>query len=65
MDGEAVQQALHNLGYYTGAIDGIVSVETRKAIKAFQQDQGLKADSIAGPKTQAALRAKLFGNIRS
>lgn len=65
MDGEAVQQALHNLGYYTGAIDGIVSVETRKAIKAFQQDVGLRADSIAGPKTQAALRAKLFGNSRS
>lgn len=65
MDGEEVQQALHNLGYYSGEIDGIVSVETRKAIKAFQQDMGLKADSIAGEKTQAKLRAKLYGNIRS
>lgn len=65
MDGDQVQDALHKLGYYNGPADGIIGPETRKAIKAFQQDQGLRADSIAGPKTQAKLRAKLYGNSRS
>ena len=55
--GEAVkklQQRLMELGYKLprfGA-DGDYGNETVAAVKAFQQDWGLKVDGIAGPETQ-------------
>ena len=39
-----VQEALLALGYGIGDIDGLVGPATRKAIRAFQTSQGLKAD---------------------
>ena len=51
-------------GAVSGAKQGWSAGQTPKApttpeeIKAFQQANGLKADGIAGPKTQAALKAK-------
>lgn len=36
-------------------VDGIFGSKTEAAVKAFQRDNGLKADGIVGPKTWAAL----------
>jgi hypothetical protein len=38
-----VQQRLANLGFYRGALDGVVSAETLAALVAFQKEQGLAA----------------------
>jgi hypothetical protein len=38
---ENVQIALRDQGYYPGAIDGIVGVQTREALAAYQRDHGL------------------------
>ena len=50
-----VQQKLKDLGYYTGAIDGIIGTKSKTAIKNFQRDKGLVVDGIVGPKTLSAL----------
>ena len=50
-----IQQALKNKGFDPGAIDGIWGRKTIAAVKQFQQQQGLEADGIVGPKTSAAL----------
>lgn len=46
-----IQKKLKNLGYYKGAVDGVYGTGTQKAVKEFQQNCGIKADGIAGPKT--------------
>jgi hypothetical protein len=38
---KAVQAELARLGYYRGAIDGVLGPETRSAIRSFQANQGL------------------------
>ena len=50
-----VQQKLKDLGYYTGAIDGIIGTKSKTAIRNFQRDKGLVVDGIVGPKTLSAL----------
>jgi N-acetylmuramoyl-L-alanine amidase len=52
---KAAQQKLKNLGYYTGAIDGIIGPKSIAATKNFQRDYGLKVDGIIGPQTLKAL----------
>lgn len=58
---KAIQSALKSLGFYSGAVDGLMSLRsggesgTTKAIKAFQQKMGLKSDGIVGAITRAAL----------
>lgn len=49
------QQRLQELGYYKGKVDGIFGTGTYEAILAFQKDNGLKADGIAGAGTLKAL----------
>ncbi len=46
-----IQSKLKELGYYTGAVDGIFGSKTQSAVKAFQRNCGLSVDGIAGPKT--------------
>ena len=58
--GDAVkemQSLLQRLGYDLGpcGVDGDFGRMTEKAVKAFQQDHGLKVDGIVGPKTWMAL----------
>jgi len=50
-----LQQALSELGYLTGAADGIYGTGTQTAVKNFQKDHELDADGIAGRMTLEAL----------
>lgn len=57
--GQAVkdlQSQLKSLNYYTSSVDGIYGSLTANAVRAFQRDNGLVVDGIAGPKTFAALK---------
>jgi len=50
-----IQTALKNAGYYSGTIDGKIGPMTKKAIEAFQKENGFTVDGKVGPKTWAAL----------
>lgn len=52
---KTIQTKLKNWGYYSGGIDGIYGSGTLKAVKRFQQKNGLNADGIAGTKTLQAM----------
>lgn len=54
-----LQEALMMCGYYPGTVDGMMGPNTKKAIKKFQEDNGLDADGIAGANTKAKLSEKL------
>jgi len=54
-----IQQALKNAGFYNGKIDGNIGPKTKKAIEAFQSQNGLKADGKVGAKTWKALSVHL------
>ena len=58
---QKVQTALKNAGLYAGAVDGKIGPASRKAIEAFQKQNGLKADGKAGSKTWAALEPYYSG----
>lgn len=57
----ALQRALLTLGYDLGrwGADGVYGPATSDAVRAFQRAAGLSIDSIAGPKTIAALQREL------
>ncbi len=50
-----IQTALKNAGFYTGAVDGKIGPNTKKAITEFQKSQGLVVDGKVGPKTWGVL----------
>lgn len=50
------QEMLDILGYYVGDINGIRDTGLVEATKAFQRDNGLDADGIAGPITEKQMR---------
>jgi len=54
-----IQQALKNAGLYDGKVDGHVGPKTKKAVEAFQSQNGLKADGKVGRKTWRALSVYL------
>lgn len=56
---KAIQQRLSDLGYYNGAIDGVINWETTQAIKKFQYDYGVTQDGIVGPETARLLGINL------
>lgn len=55
-----VQQKLKNWGYYTGEVDGIYGSGTVKAVKLFQQRNGLTVDGICGDETLEALGFNIY-----
>ena len=61
------QEALLGLGYDIGEIDGVIGSNTRKAIRDFQQTQGLKADGKPSAKLAQQMRkvAQEKGLIRA
>ena len=50
-----VQRRLKQWGYYSGSVDGVFGVGTKKAVIAFQKKNGLTTDGIVGKSTYAAL----------
>ena len=50
-----LQRELVNLGYSVGTIDGTYGSKTLAAVEAFQQNDHLQVDGVAGPLTQSAL----------
>lgn len=60
-----LQKKLKQWGYYNGSVDGIFGSNTEKAVKYFQQKNGLAADGIVGSKTAAALGMTLSGGSTS
>ncbi len=50
-----LQRRLAEMGYYTGSIDNSFGSGTLKAVKAFQQKNGLSADGVVGSQTFAKL----------
>ena len=54
-----IQRALKNAGFYDGSVDGKIGKNTKKAIRAFQEANGLAADGVVGSKTWSKLKAYL------
>ena len=52
-----LQRALKKAGFISGKLDGRMGPQTREALRAFQQANGLKADGLIGLKTIKALLA--------
>ncbi|SDO01448.1 lytic murein transglycosylase [Pseudomonas jinjuensis] len=52
-----LQEGLATRGYSPGAADGIIGANTRKAIRAYQQSQGLPADGYPTPALLSRLRS--------
>ena len=50
-----IQTKLKSGGYYTGSVDGVYGSGTERAVRAFQQKNGLTVDGKAGDQTLAAM----------
>ena len=50
-----IQTKLKQWGYYSGTVDGVYGSGTEKAVRFFQQKNGLTVDGKCGAKTLAAL----------
>ena len=50
-----IQSRLKNWGYYSGSVDGVYGSQTEKAVRWFQQKNGLQVDGQVGDLTLAAL----------
>lgn len=59
---ELLQSTLRKAGYGTHGVNGIFGEETSAAVAAFQKNNGLIADGVAGRSTWNALMPYLFGN---
>ncbi len=56
-DVKLLQEKLQALNYYTGGINGVYDDLTIAAVKAFQSNNGLTSDGLAGTKTYAVLQS--------
>lgn len=55
---KTVQQLMAVRGYYFDAIDGVFGKNTEKAVRIFQQEQGLKVSGIVDRKTFEKMKSK-------
>ena len=60
-----IQTKLKSWGYYTGTVDGIYGSGTERAVRAFQQTNGLTVDGKAGDQTLAAMGLSAGGGNSS
>lgn len=60
-----IQTKLKSWGYYTGTVDGIYGSGTERAVRAFQQKNGLTVDGKAGDQTLAAVGLSAGGGNSS
>ncbi len=60
-----IQTKLESWGYYTGTVDGIYGSGTERAVRAFQQKNGLTVDGKAGDQTLAAMGLSAGGGNSS
>lgn len=58
-DVKKLQDALSQLGYDPGPIDGVYGLRTKSAVMTFQRDKGLVQDGVVGPQTAAAITRNL------
>lgn len=56
-----IQTRLKNWGYYNGAVDGVYGSQTEKAVRWFQEKNGLNTDGQVGDQTLAALGMSVSG----
>ena len=54
-----VQVELNKLGYFQGHVNGILDTDTQKAVKLFQEKNGLKVDGIPGRMTRKAMKRQI------
>ena len=54
-DVRRVQDKLLRWGYYDGNVDGVYGARTYRAVRRFQEKNGLGVDGIVGPTTAVAL----------
>ncbi len=62
-DVAAVQKRLKQWGYYSGAVDGIFGYATERAVRWFQEKNGLAVDGVVGEKTAAAMGLNLKSTV--
>lgn len=60
---EKLQRALKDKGYYSGSVDGSYGSGTMQAVLAFQRQNNLREDGVAGPATQRALYGSGSGSV--
>lgn len=60
-----LEDGLNTLGFQTGGLDGIFGNDTRNAVIAFQQSQGLTTDGIVDCATWTALQSAVVAKGRS
>lgn len=58
-----LQQALNQLGFSAGKVDGRYGTGTQQAVTAFQRAQGLSADGKAGKQTLQRMEKVLAGEV--
>ena len=61
----ALQKRLKALGFYNGTVDGDFGSGTTAAVKSFQEQNGLKADGVAGTSTLNKLYLDTTGKANS
>ncbi|HWA63366.1 MAG TPA: lytic murein transglycosylase [Caulobacteraceae bacterium] len=60
-DRMAAQEALVKLGFNPGSTDGVIGLNTRASLRAWQKARGLTADGYLSPDMIAKLKAELQG----
>jgi g-D-glutamyl-meso-diaminopimelate peptidase len=60
-DVRLLQSTLNRIGYNAGTVDGVFGGQTQQAVLAFQRNNGLVADGVAGPATWNVLMKFIRG----